>query len=323
MNVEDSIALQWTLWDVLAQSSRRVVELFRAWDEDKSGKIDASEFWRGLRSLDNLDVTREECDHLFHSLDKDGSGEIEYGELGELLRRPGTAQTQRNIDRMASHQPDRSRMAKVTAKNLNRNYAAMRSSALPASVSLEPQADISIQEQLHALLKAHSVKLIDLFREWDVDGNGGVNKKELRDAIALLGYRAPKAEVDALFATLDRDGDGFVEFGELKRVLGSADKARESGRETAHHQAHHQAHQLVTQQQQQLQAHLGTRRTSAQLLGAFLARNNVKLVRMFHEWDDNRDGTLDKRELRRAVIALGWPAGLAGKEDMDEVRVRP
>ena len=35
------------------------------------------------------------------------------------------------------------------------------------------------------------MKLIDLFREWDEDGNGAVDKKEFRKAVAALVRRGP------------------------------------------------------------------------------------------------------------------------------------
>ena len=34
------------------------------------------------------------------------------------------------------------------------------------------------------------MKLIDLFREWDDDGNGALDKHELLQAVAALGYDA-------------------------------------------------------------------------------------------------------------------------------------
>ena len=61
--------------------------------------------------------------------------------------------------------------------------------------------------------------LSDLFREWDDDGNGALDKKELRRAVAALGYDAPKKEVDAFFDSIDVDHSGFIEFGELKKSL--------------------------------------------------------------------------------------------------------
>ena len=77
----------------------------------------------------------------------------------------------------------------------------------------------SIQEQLRRILNENSIKLIDLFREWDDDGNGALDKKELRHAIAALGYKAPKKEIDAFFESIDDDENGWIEFAEFKAAL--------------------------------------------------------------------------------------------------------
>ena len=62
--------LQWSLKDALARSSSRVVDLFRAWDEDRSGSVDKSEFHKAVRAL-GFDIEREHTDAVFDSLDDD------------------------------------------------------------------------------------------------------------------------------------------------------------------------------------------------------------------------------------------------------------
>jgi len=83
-------------------------------------------------------------------------------------------------------------------------------------------------EQLKNILIKHGVRLIDLFREWDDDNNGSIDKRELRTAIAALGYEAPKSAVDAFFDSLDDDGNGMIEFHELEAAL--TDKALDEAR---------------------------------------------------------------------------------------------
>ena len=63
--------LEWSLKDALARSSSRVVDLFRAWDKDRSGTVDNGEFRKAMRSL-GLDVDYEHMDAVFDSLDDDG-----------------------------------------------------------------------------------------------------------------------------------------------------------------------------------------------------------------------------------------------------------
>ena len=308
LNPEDQAtadALQVLLHETLQKSSRRIVELFRAWDDDSSGKIDEDEFWRGVRAL-GFDVSREACSAYFQLLDSDLSGSIEYSEIAELMNASkGRVQTRRNLEKMAKHQADHSRMAKPTAKAMNRSYISARVSVVPEFVKLEPRYDISVQEQLHGLLKQHSVKLIDLFRQWDHDGNGGISFDEFREGFAALGYLAPTGELKAVFKSIDADHDNFVEFEEFKVALslkGAQEATRLRGLE---------------------HADLSGSRPSAQLLGSFLAHHKKRLVQMFHEWDTDRNGALDKSELRKAIVALGWPASAAScNADLDEVYSR-
>ena len=130
----------------------------------------------------------------------------------------GVDATKAKLKRMEGKQGDRSRGAKVTRKNIDNNYAAARVSALPPMVKLDASKG-PIKDQLANLLQEHSVKLIDLFREWDDDGNGALDKKEMRQAIAALGYEAPRKEIDAFFESIDDDDNGWIEFGELKEAL--------------------------------------------------------------------------------------------------------
>ena len=61
--------------------------------------------------------------------------------------------------------------------------------------------------------------MIDLFREWDEDGSGYVDKREVRRAMPLLGLDVPRKDIDELFDSWDPDGSGMLELKELTRVL--------------------------------------------------------------------------------------------------------
>ena len=59
--------LQWSLRDALTRSSSRVIDLMRAWDEDRSGTVEKKEFFRAVRSL-GFEVSQREADAVFLSL---------------------------------------------------------------------------------------------------------------------------------------------------------------------------------------------------------------------------------------------------------------
>lgn len=63
----------------------RVLDLFRAWDEDGNGLISRSEFIKGMAPL-GIIVAPEDSGSLFDDFDEDGSGQIEYHELNRMLR---------------------------------------------------------------------------------------------------------------------------------------------------------------------------------------------------------------------------------------------
>jgi len=77
----------------------------------------------------------------------------------------------------------------------------------------------SVAEQLRDALVANSMRVIDLFREWDEDGDGTVDRQEFRRAMPMLGLHAAREHIDALFDSFDSDGSGSIGFRELNRLL--------------------------------------------------------------------------------------------------------
>ena len=73
--------------------------------------------------------------------------------------------------------------------------------------------------QLRLHLATNHAKVLDLFREWDVDGGGTVRKVEMRRAVHSLGLEAPPSAIDALFESFDRDEGGGIRYKELCREL--------------------------------------------------------------------------------------------------------
>ena len=67
-----------------------------------------------------------------------------------------------------------------------------RYSALPAACQLMPATDggPTVAEQLRDILCDNAVRVIDLFRDWDVDQSGTISKLEFRRSVAALGYVA-------------------------------------------------------------------------------------------------------------------------------------
>ena len=87
-------------------------------------------------------------------------------------------------------------------------------------IDLDEGADAPpISEQLATALRASSGKVLDLFREWDSDGDGEISRKEFHAAMPALGLEVPKEAIDELFNAWDNDGGGALEFKELQKIL--------------------------------------------------------------------------------------------------------
>ena len=104
------------------------------------------------------------------------------------------------------------RLQAVRRGSVARRDAAVSTTAPASSV----KGPLRIIEEA---LAANAGRVIDLFREWDGDGDGKVSKQELRRAVAALGFDVPDEDADALFDTFDPDGSGSIEYAELKRAL--------------------------------------------------------------------------------------------------------
>eukprot|EP00966_Prymnesium_polylepis_P311465 7196242-Prymnesium_polylepis.1 len=79
--------------------------------------------------------------------------------------------------------------------------------------------EIPVIEQIRMTLRKNAARVIDMFREWDVNNDGQVSKEEFRRAMPLLGLDVPTAEVDRLFDEFDKDGGGEIGMGEMNKLL--------------------------------------------------------------------------------------------------------
>ena len=73
--------------------------------------------------------------------------------------------------------------------------------------------------QLRIELARHSVRVIDLFREWDDDDNGLISRDEFHKAMRELKFDATPDDIDKVFDEWDPDGSGALELKELILLL--------------------------------------------------------------------------------------------------------
>ena len=186
----------WSLRDALRRTVARVRDLFMDWDADHSSSIDKRE-WRKAMKVLGIAAHKEDLETVFDEFDEDGSGSVTFSELDRQLRK-----------KYPMPQDLRERDLAVSAQRLHQLRAAP-SGKVGRTFSknvfeIGAESGRSVQEQLRDALAANRTRVMDLFRDWDDDGNGLIDAKEFRQALIALGFEAPKAEVQTLFASFDK-----------------------------------------------------------------------------------------------------------------------
>jgi len=108
---------------------------------------------------------------------------------------------------------------------MSRTGAGSKRDGSTLHIDIDESSDKSVQVQLREALRANSARVIDLFRDWDDNQSGTVDKQEWRKAMFQLGFDVSLSQIDALFTAFDPDGSGSVDYRELSKLLqaGAAD----------------------------------------------------------------------------------------------------
>ena len=183
--------------DAETVSKKDIDALFDTFDPDRSGSVDYHELNKALRRRVELDP----------SLRAGAAGAIELTSKNKSNRKPATGGGW-----------GRAR-TKMRAASALKGAKGKRGKGSVVRIELDLESDVSIQDQLKARVPApspqltatlthstghclhhpvattvpqdglakNSARVIDLFREWDDDGNGEVSKKEFGKAMRKLG----------------------------------------------------------------------------------------------------------------------------------------
>ena len=238
--VDMSEYLLWSLRDALIRSSQRVLDLFQEWDEDGSGSITKAELRRAVEAM-GFPCGKREVDALFKEIDDDDSGRVDYLELNKMLRQGAGSQQEGGTGRSPFVSPrsqaprDRQgwsqnrRALKRSTERERGGGATGRGRGPLAYLQLDFDAGGRADgtppphpvEQLRMGLAENSTRVVDLFKSWDTDGNGQVDRDEFRSALFSLGVDQAifSAHVDGLFEAFDKDGSGSIEYKEMHRML--------------------------------------------------------------------------------------------------------
>lgn len=200
----------------------RVIDAFRVMDDDMTGTIDKKEFRLGVVALltrrrTDVPPSDDVVDELFSRIDADGSGDIDLKELDKALRL-GLA---KGIELDKKLQVGGAGKIELQAKNATQ-VKRRKADQLTVKAVLEMRAIREgfqrPEDALRIALSENSVRVIDLFRDWDTNGDGMIDKVEFIRGIKHFGFPGGETAA-AIFDEWDTNRSGALTFNELNSVL--------------------------------------------------------------------------------------------------------
>ena len=195
--ITDTTATKMAIEEILGRSAAELAEFLVSMDADQSGKVDKREFIRGFNSLYGVRgqwaTDKLGAGIIFDSLDTDGSGTLEIGELRKYADAP----------------PGDPRKPRGATKNRD---------ILPA-FKIDVESDLSVSAQLREYLRKHGKRVLDLFKSWDDDDDQHISRDEFCRAMTMLGVRAHPIAIKGLFNAFDADGSGEISYMEFEKGL--------------------------------------------------------------------------------------------------------
>lgn len=293
---------------------------FAAWDEDGDGSISKSEFRSVARAM-GFQISPVEMNAIFEEFDfvvKDGT--LSYAEVSQQLMK-------------ASPLPEKP-LERALAINSRRQHALRRDTDLQNKIELQelqvaratsspeepgkPSHPEDMVDQLRVCLTANLARVIDLFRVWDEDSSGTIEKKEFRGALRSIGIKASRTALDLLFDRFDSDRSGTIDYHELnKRLRRRADlddKLRVGGAGKLDLKAsnklgiRHEASTAPKTLHGTIFDTTSARPVVQQLIDA-LQKAKARVSTLFYEWDKSGDGFISRDEMASALQDLGVSDG--------------
>ena len=208
------------------------------------------------------------------------------------------------------------------ASVLDREGRLKSETALLAALRAKP-----LSVRLGETLKEKNMRAVDWFRVIDLNSDGEVCREEFHQSILSFGLQAETNEVDALFDSLDGDGDEQLTLDELKPAFARLQaSAADVTTEIVKMVGKINRLQWYAAQASDLTSAIKTAETEAarladlvkthhpsltvKLIGALFdaGRPAEEITREIARWDSNLDGSISLMEFRAHVRSLGISA---------------
>ncbi|KAL1500527.1 hypothetical protein AB1Y20_013183 [Prymnesium parvum] len=189
-------------------------------------------------------------------------------------------------------------------------------SGLRETITSSAAESKGIQSKLRQALSANAVRIMDLFVEWDTNGDQKVSKNEFRKAMTELGFTESRPHVDAVFDSFDVQGTGTLTYKELLKGLRRTEEPterkginfREDQHEIVQDRRKSRFKRFSVPPLQEEDTDQSPEAVLQRGLREALQVNAVRVLDLFKEWDEDQNGVVSKDEFMRALPLLGLKA---------------
>lgn len=216
------------------QSDAEIQHAFSFFDKDNSGQIDAAEFRKALPLLGE-DVPEEKVEELFRLADADRSERLEPAEFARLVRgmNPKQGQVTLLLEQFRTGADAFNEAFQTFRAQVGASAAAISSAYSAGLVSANPmemrkmglviekmKAAGFSEEKTHTICHAlfgeqTEEQMREAFNFFDKDSSGSIDKEEFRQALPLMGEDVHLDKVEEVFAGVDENNSGVIEFQEF------------------------------------------------------------------------------------------------------------
>ena len=131
-----------------------------------------------------------------------------HKEVAKLRKKLNQGKQDKEKEEAAAERAEAAKASSADTEAEKKARKERRKNSLLGDIDLDEDSGVPIGEQLKQALVRNAGKMMDLFREWDEDGDGEITRKEFRAAMTRMQLEVPQPDVDALFDSWDPSGDG-------------------------------------------------------------------------------------------------------------------